>query len=222
MLFNLILKDLKAYKKYLSLAIFLPGILWTSIVFYKYFPWNNYMMFCNLIIFAAGAYYTFSEKRQNLQTLICSLPVSRNQIVIAKYLTTIVIVVIGIIIFILTTYFNNQIHGYSAIDFQKVFHLKILFMSFFMFSIFFSIFLPATFYFSLIGMAFTLAIASIISVHSFVIAFRAYKSSFVPYFPPDEVWKILLLTMIMICLPTIYLPFIIKSRIWSKKHLFSA
>ena len=205
MLRNLILKDLKAYKKYLSLVIFLPGILWTSIVFYNFLPWNNYMMFCNLVIFAAGTYYTFSEKKQNLQTLICSLPVSRRQIVFAKYLTTFVIIVIGIIIFIFTTYFNNQIHGYSAIDFQKLFHLKILYMSFFIFSIFFSIFLPATFYFRMIGMAFTLTAAVIISVNSFDVAFRAYRSNFVPYFTPDDAWKIIILTMIMICLPIISL-----------------
>lgn len=217
MLIHLILKDLLAYRKYLFLNIFLPGILWTTVGFSLFSQWNNYLMFCNLAILAAGSYYTFSEKKQNLHLLVCSLPVTRTQVVISKFLTTGIIIFIGIFIFLTSTYVNGLYLEKVAPLFDKLFHIKIAFMSICLYSIFFSIFLPATFSLRLSGMVITIIIAGVVSIYSYVVFFRPYRISFVHYFTPDDVWKILLISLLMISL--LLLSIFLSGVIFSRKNL---
>jgi len=217
MILNLILKDFRAYRKYLSLNIFLPGILWTTVGFTLFSQWNNYLMFCNLAILAAGSYYTFSEKKQNLHNLVCSLPVTRTQIVISKFLTTNIIILIGIFIFLTSTYVNGLYLEKVAPLFDKLFHLKIAFMCICLYSIFFSIFLPATFLLRLSGMVITIVIAGAVSIYSYVSFFRPYRSSFTHNFVPDDAWKMLLISSLMIF--SLLFSIILSIKLYSRKNL---
>jgi ABC-2 type transport system permease protein len=217
MIFNLILKDFRAYRKYLFLNIFLPGILWTIILSTQFSQWNHYFMFCNMVILAAGSYYTFSEKKQNLQNLVCSLPVTRTQIVISKFLTTSIIILLGMFIFLIATYINGLFLEKVAPLFDKLFHLKIAFMSIYLYSIFFSIFLPATFLFRLSGMVLTIITAVVVSIYSYATFFRPYRSSFTQYFVPDDAWKMLLISLLMI--GSLLFSIFLSIKLYSKKNL---
>ena len=174
-------------------------------------------MFCNLIILAAGSYYTFSEKKQNLHLLVCSLPVTRTQVVISKFLMTSIIILIGIFIFLTSTYFNGLYLEKMAPLFDKLFHLKIAFMGICLYSIFFSIFLPATFLLRLSGMVVTIVIAGFVSIYSYVAFFRPYRNSFTNYFTPDDAWKMLLISLLMI--GSVIFSIFFSIKLYSRKNL---
>jgi ABC-type transport system involved in multi-copper enzyme maturation permease subunit len=217
MILQLALKDLRGYRRFIAFNIFLPGIVWTMLVFSRYYPWHAYIMFCNLAICAAGSYYTFSEKKQNLNILFCSLPVTRWQIVLSKYLTSLVIIIIGIVVFSIAVYMNHLLSENAAMNFGKLMHPKIIFMCFYLNTVFFSIFLPAVFWFGLFGMAISFTIAMISSIYSYVVLFRPYRVDFQPYFTADTTVNTLIAIVLMCSLSL--LSFGITNKIFKKKNL---
>jgi hypothetical protein len=201
MLIQLLLKDARGYSRFIAFNIFLPGIVWTLLIFSRFYPWHVYIMFCNLAICAGGSYYTFSEKKQDLYILYCSLPITRKQIVLSKYLTTIVIMIVGIIVFSLAVIFNHWLSENAARDFGKLMHPKILFMCIYLNVVFFSIFLPSVFCCRISGMVITFAIAMVSSIYSYVALFRPYYMTFVPYFTVDDAVKTWIAALTICLLP---------------------
>ena len=217
MLFRLIFKDLSGYKRYIVFAIFVPGIVWTMLIFSRFYPWHAYLMFCILAVCAAGSYYTFSEKKQNLHNLFCSLPVTRRQIVLGKYVTTLVIGIIGIILFAMIIKVNQFLSARAARDFDMLMHPKIAFMSFYLYAVFISIFLPSVFRLGLFGMAVALTLALVNSIHSYVLLFRPYRMDFVPYFTAHDGVKTLIAVLAMCLLPAISC--VISMKLFEEKDL---
>ncbi len=161
MIAKLILKDIRGYWRFVVLTIFLPGIAWSLLLFLPYFHWSGYVLFGSMAIFAAISYFSFSEKKQHLEILTCSLPVTRIAIVLSRYLLALIITFVGIMLYYATAYIGDFIYPHSVTTFSQIDHPKVLLMSLFFISIISSIFLPGIFSLKIIGMIFNFAIAAI-------------------------------------------------------------
>jgi hypothetical protein len=161
MITKLILKDIRGYWRFIVLSIFLPGIAWSILLFLPYYHWAGYVLFCSFAIFAAISYFSFSEKKQHIEILTCSLPVTRTAIVLSRYFLALLITFVGIILYYATAYVGDFIYPHSVTTFSQINHPKVLLMSLFFISIISSIFLPAIFSLKMTGMVFNFAIATI-------------------------------------------------------------
>ena len=161
MIAKLILKDIKGYWRFIVFTIFLPGIAWSLLLFLPYFHWSGYVLFCSMAIFAGISYFSFSEKKQHIEILTCSLPVTRTAIVLSRYLLALIITFVGIILYYATAYVGDFIYPHSVTTFSQINHPKVLLMSLFFISIISSIFLPGIFSLKITGMVFHFVIAMI-------------------------------------------------------------
>jgi len=161
MITKLILKDIRGYWRFAVLSIFLPGIAWSLLLFLPYYHWSGYVLFCSMAIFAGISYFSFSEKKQHIEILTCSLPVTRTAIVLSRYWLALIITFVGMMLYYATAYVGNFFYPHSATTFSQINHPKVLLMSLFLISIISSIFLPAIFSLKIIGMIFNFAIAMI-------------------------------------------------------------
>lgn len=118
-----------------------------------------------MAIFAAISYFSFSEKKQHLEILTCSLPVTRTAIVLSRYFLALIITFVGIILYYAIAYVGDLIYPHSVTTFSQINHPKVLLMSLFFISIISSIFLPGIFSLKIIGMIFNFAIAAIFAIN---------------------------------------------------------
>lgn len=161
MIAKLILKDIRGYWRFVVLTIFFPGIAWSLLLYYRNYKWAGYVMFCSMAIFAGISYFSFSEKKQKIETLTCSLPVNRTAIVLSRYLLALIITFVGLILFYATTYIGDLIYSHSITTFSQINHPQVLLLGLFFISTISSIFLPAIFRFKITGMIFSFIIAMI-------------------------------------------------------------
>ncbi len=202
MLFKFIIKDFKAYKK-LIFGGFLAHLLMGSIFTFRYYPWHVYTMYGYLVISFISSFYLFSEKKRAAEILTVTLPGTRSTIVIARYLTSIIIAVFGIILWLLNAYISEFIYTDAMSHFQQIAKLKVLFMALLFISIQLSIFLPAAFSFRIFGMVSTFVIALIAAILSIPLIFHPYKRAYNPYF---EIGDLALVAFLALCI--IFAPFI--------------
>ena len=216
MIFKLVYKDLLAYKKLIA-GIFLSHMLLAGVFTFRYYQWNIYVMYGYLIISFAGSFICFSEKKQNTETLTCSLPVTRSSIVAAKYLTSAIIAATGIFLWFLNAYIFDLIYTDAVTNFYQITYPKVLFMALFFLSINMSIFLPAVFRLRLLGLILTYSISLTIAVLTIPLIFYPYKSSYIPHFAAEDFFLISVLSVIMIILPIISL--LLSLRIYNRQDL---
>ncbi len=202
MILKLIIKDIKAYKK-LIFGGFFAHLLMGSIFTFRYYPWHVYAMYGYLVISFISTFFLFIEKKRTTEILTNSLPGTRSTIVIARYLTSIVIVVFGFILWLLNAYISQFIYTDAMTHFHQIAKLKVLFMALLFVSIQMSIFLPAVFSFRIFGMVLTYAIALIMAVLPIPLLFSPYKSSYNPYFETGDLALTSILTLFMILSPLI-------------------
>lgn len=216
MITKLIIKDLKAHKK-LILGGFLAHLLLGSVFTFQYYPWHVYAMYGYLGISFVSSFYLFKEKKLSTEVLTNSLPGSRSTIVIARYLTSIVMIVIGIILWTLNAYISEFIFPNSMTHFHHIVKLKVLFMALLFMSIQFSIFLPAVFSFRIFGVVSTFVIALVAAIMSIPLIFHPYKRYYNPYFEISDLPLVALLTLFIIFAPLISATFSIT--IYQRKDL---
>jgi ABC-type transport system involved in multi-copper enzyme maturation permease subunit len=211
MITKLILKDIRGYWRFMVFNIFLPGIAWSLLLFLPYYHWSGYMGFCSMAIFAAISYFSFSEKKQHIEILTCSLPVTRTAIVLSRYLLALIITVVGIILYFGTAYVGDLIYPNSVTTFSQINNPKILLMSLFFISIISSIFLPAIFSLKMTGMIFTFAIAMIGAVSLTYKIFHPKQGFYESNFQSSDVIE-LICAMILALLISVVLSLIICKR----------
>lgn len=193
---KLILKDIRGYWRFIVLSIFLPGIAWSLLLFLPYYHWSGYVLFCSFAIFAAISYFSFSEKKQHIEILTCSLPVTRTAIVLSRYLLALIITFVGIILYYATAYIGDFIYPHSVTTFSQINNPKILLMSLFFISIISSIFLPGIFSLKIIGMIFNLAIAMFGAMTLTFKIFHPHRNFYESNFQSDKV-------IVLICAMTL-------------------
>lgn len=193
---KLILKDIRGYWRFIVLSIFLPGVAWSLLLFLPYYQWSGYVLFCSFAIFAAISYFSFSEKKQHIEILTRSLPVTRTAIVLSRYFLALIITFVGIILYYATAYIGDFIYHHSVTTFSQINHPKILLMSLFFISIISSIFLPGIFGFKMTGMIFNFAIAMIGAMTLTFKIFHPHRNFYESIFKSDKV-------IVLICAMTL-------------------
>ncbi|MBN2091821.1 ABC-2 transporter permease [candidate division KSB1 bacterium] len=193
MIMKLILKDIRGYWRFIVLTIFLPGIAWSLLLFFPYYPAWGYVMFCSMAIFAAISYFSFSEKKQNLEILTCSLPVTRTAMVFSRYLLALIITFAGIILYYGAAYIGDLIYSHPVTNFSQINDPKVLLMSVFFIMIISSIFLPGIFCFKITGMIFNFIIAMIGAMNLTFKIFQPKKDFYSPYFKNNDLLSVLTL-----------------------------
>ncbi|MBN2091820.1 ABC-2 transporter permease [candidate division KSB1 bacterium] len=203
MILRLILKDLKANYSSIFLRSFLFSLIAGSVFVYRYYHWNVYMMYGYLTFAFASSNYLFIESKHANEVKTLTLPVNRASIVIAKYLTTIFIAILGLSLWILNAWFSEYLFPDAKSEFQPIFKFKVIFMAFVFVAIHLSIFLPSAFRFRTFGMIFTFVIALFLAVASIPVLFYPYKSYYNPYFESEDLMMVLMLTLFIILAPVI-------------------
>ena len=178
-------------------------LLMGSIFTFQYYPWHVYAMYGYLGISFVSIFYLFKEKKLSTEILTNSLPGSRSTIVIARYLTSIIIILIGMILWTLNAYIAEFIFTNSMTHFHQIVKLKVLLMALLFMSIQLSIFLPTVFSFRTYGMALTYTVALIAAILPIPLIFHPYKRSYNPYFEIGDVALVTFLTLFIIFAPLI-------------------
>ncbi|MBI5021583.1 MAG: ABC-2 transporter permease [Ignavibacteriales bacterium] len=216
MIIKLILKDLTAYKKNIILN-FLAFMILGNIFIFRYYPWHVYMMYGYLAFVFISTFFSFIEINKNAEALTCSLPVSRSGIVIARYLTSAVLMFGGLALWYLNGFVAGAVYTDAATDFNRAAHLKVLFIAVFFIVLQTSIFLPALFKFRLIGTVLTFVVALVAAVITVVLIFRPYSRSFNSYFVEGELVVISILTSIMVAAPALSL--VVSLSLFKRKDI---
>jgi hypothetical protein len=216
MILKFIIKDIKAYKKLIFGGLF-AHLLLGSMFTFRYYPWNIYAMYGYLVISFFSSIYLFSEKKRAVEILTASLPGTRATIVITRYVTAIIIIAIGLILWLLNAYISELIYTDAMSHFHQIAKLKVLFMALLFISIQLSIFLPAAFSFRIFGMVSTFVVALITAILSIPLIFHPYKRSYHPYFEIGDFPLVALLTLFIIFAPLISATFSIT--IYQRKDL---
>ena len=202
MIFKLIVKDFKVYKKLIFGGLF-AHLLLGSMFTFRYYPWNIYTMYGYLAISFVSSFYLFKEKKLSTEILTSSLPGTRSTIVIARYLTSIIIILIGMILWTLNAYISEIVFPNAKTHFYHIAKWKVLLMALLFMSIQLSIFLPAVFSFRTFGMAATYTVALIAAILSIPLIFHPYKRSYNPYFEIGYLALVAFLVLFIILAPLI-------------------
>ncbi len=217
MILNLILKDIRGYWRYIVFSIFLPATLWISILIIPHFPARGNLIFCAAAIVAAISYFAFSEKKQKLETLICSLPVSRRSFVIARYLFAFCIAIFGFVLLYFASYTTYLIYSKPITEFYETYNLKSFFIALYIISISVSFIFPFIFKFRIMGMIVTLPIGFTLAMHSMVLIFNFTKQSYISYFSNADFVKVVLIAPIILILPIISA--MISMKLYERKDI---
>lgn len=204
MILKLILKDLTAYRKSMFLN-FSAFMIMGNIFIFRYYPWHVYMMYGYLGFVFISTFFSFTEINKNTEVLTCSLPVNRSRIVIARYLTSAVLMFGGLALWYLNGFVAGAIYTDAVTDFNQAAHFKVLFMAVFFILLQTSVFLPALFRFRLAGTVISFIVALVAAVSSVTLIFRPYSRSFNSYFVEGDFILISVLTFIMVAVPAISL-----------------
>lgn len=117
---NLILKDFRANKKVLSLCG-VSYLFFLSFIFLYYegsmYLFESFMMI-KIIIFVLFGF----EKRRKNETLWLSLPIKRVQIVLARYAASLLLLMVGMLLFLSLAFFLEQLFPGAPTDFRYLLH----------------------------------------------------------------------------------------------------
>jgi ABC-type Na+ efflux pump permease subunit len=142
MMLTLLLKDLKAFGRSLLKITVLSLIVITLFVFLNEGSWFIYIvMAAGQISFVIG-YYLMSEKMRQGELLICSLPVTRNAIMRAKYLAASLIAIGGMALWFLYACLLNSIFTDLPGNFHLFTNPMVIIVILFYFSFFINAFVP--------------------------------------------------------------------------------
>jgi hypothetical protein len=216
MIKKLILKDFKTHQKTLLLLLF-AQMLAGGLFIFRFYPWNVYTMYGFMVICFASSFIYFTEKKRSTEILNCSLPVTRTMIVAARYLFSVVIAGIGMMLWIFNAYIFEQIYPHARTDFAQIYFIKVLVMALFFLSVHLSLFLPAVFRFNLFSSILTFVIALTVAVASIPTLFYPYKRSYNPYFEAGDAGLIAILTLIIILAPL--LSAMLSISLYNKKDI---
>jgi len=113
MIFKLILKDIKVYKTTIFFRILFLWLSAGAIIIFKNFSLEAYIGQACITIVFAHSIFLFNEKKRSAEIITCSLPISRSTIVLARYLTSGVITLLGILLWIIIATIADWIYSTS-------------------------------------------------------------------------------------------------------------
>ncbi len=174
-------------------------------------------MHAALTIVFAASFFSLKEKNHQIETLTCSLPVSRNTIVQSRYLTTAVITVSGLLIWFVFSYVAELLYSDPATHFVQIFHFKVVLIILFFVIIHTGIFIPAVFKFNIVGTILLFIIAMIIALVLTLFCFDPFGGSLTTHFVDDGGLLIMSYTILMILF--LLISFILSIRLYRRRDL---
>lgn len=163
-MWSLILKNIKGNFHIIFLRVLLPMAVGTSLYNARFQSADaNIIAACTVIAAACTGFY-FSEILHKRDVMTCSLPVKRVAIVIARYLTSVMLMLVGSAFYFGCMVVASLIFRHPTTEFHQLLHPGVLFMIGFFVFVHMSIFLPAVFTgkFIVAVLAFIVAMASAI------------------------------------------------------------
>jgi hypothetical protein len=148
-------------------------------------------------IAVASSFFSFIEKKQNSEMMTSNLPVNRKQIVTGRYLTSIIILSMGVCLWVIFAYLAHFIYSDSATSIQQIFTLKVLIITLFFVSLHNGIFLPAIFSFRLLGVVLVFIVALITAIFTTATIFKPYSSSFNFNTELKNLWGVFLILLVL-------------------------
>ena len=177
MIGKLIWKDIKVIERIFFLRIMPATMLAGALFVFRYFPWNAYMVHGFICISTALILHAMTEKSALNEGLTASLPVSRFDIVSARYLSTLFCILLGLALWYLNGKAASLVFPDAATDFSKAFNLKGVFIAFVFFAAMTSLFLPASFAFGKTGLILTFIPALSAAISTVPLLFFPYELS---------------------------------------------
>jgi len=190
----LILKDFRICGSKVFLKLTPLAIMAGTLFIFRYYNWSTYMMYGYLFISTAILILLLVEKKGLSELLICSLPVNRFQIVIARFITVAVLTAILLSLWYLVGVVASLLFPNALSDFSYALNLKSLFISSVYFTVLISILLPAVFGFRTTGVILTFVPALIGAISSVPLLFILTGLPISPYwkhqrYPPIYYWQ---------------------------------
>jgi len=213
---SLVLFDLKAFRNS-YLKVLTANLIATNLFHFRYYPWDVYFMSVSMILAVIYSIPIYVEQKSKLEMLKCSLPVTRSEIVFSRYLTSLIVIGIGIFLFYINAFIADFLYTNQTAYFEQFNHVKILYLITFLISIHGCIFLPSVFIFRLLGSIITFTIAIITAIIITVIIFHPDRNSFVHYFKPEDSFQILIITTIIVLL--IISSMMLSIQLYKRKEL---
>lgn len=135
-------------------------VFWIWISYQKSFPWRAGIILLSFLVAMIPLTFQAREEKFKATILLCSLPLTRNSLVLARYLTAWVFMLSGLIygLVIVAIIPNNRVL------FQELLALKTLFLFLLFFSLFFSFLLPFTVRFGIMGVMIFLVVMQALGV----------------------------------------------------------
>ena len=205
MVFQLIIKDFRTHKHQIFTRILLPVLVTGSLFNIRFYQWDVYFMIACMATATAGSAFSLLDKKQNTFPLIISLPVTRMKIAIARYLTSLIIIVLGIALFYGNAYLSQFFYSNPKTRFSDLNHLKVLWMAILFLVIHMSICLPAMFQTSLRVSIITFILAIITSIVVIATMFHPGTIQFTPEFQNStasvaSIWVGMLILLVLFSL----------------------
>ncbi len=217
MIYKLILKDIDAYKITIFVKILLLWLTCSTLTLLRFESFEVYTMHAAMTIIFAASVFSFMEKSHDTEILAGSLPVSRLEIVAARYLTSIIIMLSGIIIWLLLAFAGDFIYSESGTGFFYINMSNVLVLILFAVLIHTSIFLPAVFQFSTIGLTIIFGLAFICSILSTVYIFEPRFSLFDQYDVINDILQNI--TPVIIAVFSLFISFALSVFIYKRKNI---
>lgn len=216
MIAQIVIKNFKVSGKRI-LGIYFAYMLLAGIFHMKFYPWNVFIMTGNFLFALAASYFAFVDKRNSAEILTLSLPITKEQIVTARYITSVILFLMGLSLWFLTAYSFDNIYEESSMSFEQIFYIKVIFITVLFFTMQQTIFLPSAFGLSFIWMVVVFIISTVFAVLPIPLLFKAYRRDFNPYFTIDDFGLVLVLSIIMIFM--IMISFSLSNKIYKKNDL---
>jgi hypothetical protein len=216
MILKLILLDIKVHKNLIFYKIMLAWLIGGAFI-YRFYTWDAYMFHTCMTLAAAAIFYFIAGKKGNSEILIISLPVTRTAIVVAKYLTSAVIIVLGLIVWPIFARAIDWLFIQSVTRYDDVFNLKVISIVLFFIAISISLCLPAVFRFKSTVSILALVLSIAMALFATAYTFHPDKRSFVPFFTTSDVWVYFVIVSAVFLLPLISI--VVSSAIYRRMDL---
>ncbi|MBI5021582.1 MAG: ABC-2 transporter permease [Ignavibacteriales bacterium] len=216
MILQLILKDIRAYGSLIFLWILLPMAILNSLFSLRFYPVGGFIIAGCMVIAVACSILSFSEKKKNIEILTRSLPVTISEIVIARFLTSVTISIIGMIFYYIGTYIVNQIYINPKTNFENINSPKVLFIATFYLLLHNALFIPVMLKFRFLGSILAFVIAMFATILITVSIFKPYRLDFNPYFGTND--SILISTLTLFAILILVIAFTISLFVYKRKE----
>lgn len=188
MVIALTVKDMRAHGTLLFLRILPATLVIASLFIFRYYGWHVFMVYGYMAMSTALIQLGLQEINPSHRILTTSLPVTRLQVVLSRYLSGLLIAGIYTIFWYLTGIASSALFPNAMTDFSNALHLKSLVITYTFTVLFVSFYIPATFIFGQLGTILTTISALVIAISSVSVLFYPHVLSYVPVLLPSDRW----------------------------------